>query len=143
VEVLHEIGDILTKISVNCVINLHDALLFTCLILWVYLMCGYICLYIYGYCLNMLHGYVYSYFSMNLCLYNMYLSIYVLYEKFRKSFVCICFNCMQFEKFTCHISVGCWVCYNMFCKRMKSVILCIMPRHGWSGMLHYIWSNVN
>jgi hypothetical protein len=28
VEVLHAIGDILTKISVNCVINLHVALLF-------------------------------------------------------------------------------------------------------------------
>ena len=29
-EGLHIVGDILTKISVNCVINLHDALLFTC-----------------------------------------------------------------------------------------------------------------
>jgi hypothetical protein len=36
VEGLHAIGDILTKISVNCVINLHAALLFTCLFLWVY-----------------------------------------------------------------------------------------------------------
>jgi hypothetical protein len=37
VEGLHAVGDILTKISVNCVINLHVALLFTCLFLWVYL----------------------------------------------------------------------------------------------------------
>jgi hypothetical protein len=33
VEGLHAIGDILTKISVNCVINLHYALLFTCVFL--------------------------------------------------------------------------------------------------------------
>jgi hypothetical protein len=30
-EGLHAIGDIITKISVNCGINLHDALLFMCL----------------------------------------------------------------------------------------------------------------
>jgi hypothetical protein len=30
VEGLHVVGDIITKISVNCVINLHAALLFTC-----------------------------------------------------------------------------------------------------------------
>jgi hypothetical protein len=29
-EGLHAVGDILTKISVNCVINLHATLLFTC-----------------------------------------------------------------------------------------------------------------
>jgi hypothetical protein len=29
-EGLHAVGDILTKISVNCVINLHVALLFMC-----------------------------------------------------------------------------------------------------------------
>jgi hypothetical protein len=34
-EVLHTVGDILTKISANYVINLHAALLFTCLFLWV------------------------------------------------------------------------------------------------------------
>jgi hypothetical protein len=77
VEGLHAVGDILTKISVNCVINLHAALLFTCLFLWVYPMCGYNCLYIYGYFLYMLHVYVYCYFSMNLCIYIMYLSVYV------------------------------------------------------------------
>jgi hypothetical protein len=36
VEGLHAVGDILTKISSNCVINLHAALLFTCLFLWVF-----------------------------------------------------------------------------------------------------------
>jgi hypothetical protein len=35
VEGLHAVVDILTKISVNCVINLHAALLFTCIFLWV------------------------------------------------------------------------------------------------------------
>ena len=35
VEGLHAIGDILTKISANCVKNLHVAFLFTCLFLWV------------------------------------------------------------------------------------------------------------
>jgi hypothetical protein len=30
-EGLHAVGDILTKISANCVINLHVALLFTCI----------------------------------------------------------------------------------------------------------------
>jgi hypothetical protein len=34
-EGLHAVGDILTKISANCVINLHVALLFTCLFVWV------------------------------------------------------------------------------------------------------------
>jgi hypothetical protein len=36
VEGLHAVGDILTKISVNSVINLHVALLFPCLYLWVF-----------------------------------------------------------------------------------------------------------
>ena len=35
VESLHVVGEILTKIRVNCVINLHAALLFTCVFLWV------------------------------------------------------------------------------------------------------------
>jgi hypothetical protein len=34
-EGLHAVGDILTRISVICVINLHTALLFMCLFLWV------------------------------------------------------------------------------------------------------------
>jgi hypothetical protein len=44
VEGLHAVGDILTKINVNCVIKLHAALLFMCVFLWVYLMRGYNCL---------------------------------------------------------------------------------------------------
>jgi hypothetical protein len=46
---LHVVGDILTKISVNCVINLHVALLFTCLFLWVSPKHDYNCLYVYRY----------------------------------------------------------------------------------------------
>jgi hypothetical protein len=42
-EGLHVVGDIITKISANCVINLYAVLLFTCLVLWVYLMHGYNC----------------------------------------------------------------------------------------------------
>ena len=35
VECVHIVGEIITKISVNCVINLHATLLFTCVFLWV------------------------------------------------------------------------------------------------------------
>ena len=37
VEGLHVVGYILTKISANFVINLHVALLFMCLFLWVFI----------------------------------------------------------------------------------------------------------
>ena len=50
---LHTIGDILTKISTNYVINLHVALLFTCLfygfiicviiIIWMFMVISYVC----------------------------------------------------------------------------------------------------
>jgi hypothetical protein len=74
-EGLHAGGDILTKISVNYEINymLHYYLLvyFHGFILCVV----YNCLYIDGYCLYMLHVYVSCYFSMNLCIYIMYLSV--------------------------------------------------------------------
>ena len=39
VEGLRTVGDILTKISVKCVIKLHAALLFMCIIFWV-IICG-------------------------------------------------------------------------------------------------------
>ena len=94
VEGMHAVGDILTKISVNCVINLYVALLFTCLFFWVYPMCGYNYLYSYGYCMYMFHVCVYCYFSMNQCNYKVHLFVYVLYIKLRNSSVCICFNCM-------------------------------------------------
>jgi hypothetical protein len=46
VEGLHVVGDILTKISVNCVINLHATLLFMCIFLWV-IICVIITLFIF------------------------------------------------------------------------------------------------
>jgi hypothetical protein len=70
VDGMHTVGDILKKISVICVIKLHVAVLFTCSVLWVYLMHGYDCLYICGYFLYMLHVYVYSNFRVNLCIYR-------------------------------------------------------------------------
>jgi hypothetical protein len=101
-------------------------------------MCGYNCLYSYGYFLYMMHVCVYCYFSMNPCNYIMHFYIYILYIKFRNRFVCICFNCMQFENFMWDSSVGCWVCYNMFRREKKRVFSCSMPWHGWSGMLHLV-----
>jgi hypothetical protein len=70
VEGLHAVGYILTKISVNYVINLHVALSFTCSILWVIMCMIYNCVYIYGYCPHMMHVYVYCYFRMNPCIYK-------------------------------------------------------------------------
>jgi hypothetical protein len=107
VEGLHVVGDILTKISVNCVINymLHSYLR---VYFYGFILCMvYNCVYICGYFLHMLHVYVYYHFRMNLCIYSMYFSIYVLYINLCKSSVCICFNCMQFENFTWHNSIGC------------------------------------
>jgi hypothetical protein len=46
VEGMHRFDDILTKISVNCVINLHATLLFTCLFLWV-ILCAVIIVFIF------------------------------------------------------------------------------------------------
>jgi hypothetical protein len=46
VEGLHAVGDILTKISVNFVINLHATLLFMCVFLWV-IICVVITLFIF------------------------------------------------------------------------------------------------
>jgi hypothetical protein len=45
-EGLHVVGDIITKISANCVINLHATLLFMCLFLWVSL-CAIITVFIF------------------------------------------------------------------------------------------------
>jgi hypothetical protein len=56
-EGLHVVDDIFTKISINCVINLHVALLFTCLFLWVlsiYATC--ICLLLFQYETVYLHN---------------------------------------------------------------------------------------
>jgi hypothetical protein len=57
VEGLHAVGDILTKISANFVINLHAALLFTCLFLWV-ILCSVITVFIFmGICICMVYFY--------------------------------------------------------------------------------------
>jgi hypothetical protein len=70
VDSMNIVGDIITNISSIGVIKIHVAVLFTCLVLWVYLMHGYDCLYICGYFLYMLHVYVYSNFSINLYIYR-------------------------------------------------------------------------
>jgi hypothetical protein len=41
VEGLHRVGDIITKISVNCVIHLHVALLFMC-VFYGFILCVFI-----------------------------------------------------------------------------------------------------
>jgi hypothetical protein len=46
VEGLHAVGDITTKISVNCVINLHVALSFTCLF-YGFILCVFITVFIF------------------------------------------------------------------------------------------------
>jgi hypothetical protein len=139
-EGLHTVGDIITKISVNCVINLHVALLFMCLFLWVYPMCGYNCLYIYGYCLYMLHVYVYYYFSMNpVHLQNVFVCLRFIY-KFSTRVLCVyvLIACSS-KTFMWHSLVGCWVCYSMFHREKKHIFSCSIARYGWSGMLQRIF----
>jgi hypothetical protein len=71
-----------------------------------YHMCDYNCVYFYGYCLYMLHVYVYCYFNVNLCIYITYLSIHILYIKLPQEFCAwICFNRMQIENCMWHSSV--------------------------------------
>jgi hypothetical protein len=135
-EGLHVVGDILTKISVNCVIKLHVALSFTCIFMSLSYVLLYLSLYLwvlpaYAACIRLL---LFPCESVHL---QMYLYAYVLYIFFRKSFVCIYFNCMQFQKFMWHSSVGCWVCYSMFRRENESVLSCSVPRPGWSGMLQH------
>jgi hypothetical protein len=89
VEGLHAVGDIITKISVNCAIKLHVALSFTCVLLWVYVMCGYIFLYIYEYCLNMMHVYVYCYFRVNPCIYR-FICMFMFYIYVSTRDLCVC-----------------------------------------------------
>jgi hypothetical protein len=119
VEGLRTVGDILTKISFNCVMNLHVALLFTFLFYGFILFVVYNCFYIYGYFLYMLHVFVYCYFSMNPCTYIMYFPSYISYINFSKSSLCICFNYMQFKKFIWNRLVGCWLCYSMLIREYK------------------------
>jgi len=89
VEGLHTVGDILTKISVNCVLNymLHYYL---CVYFYGFFLCVvYTRLYIYGYCLSMLHVYVYCYFHMNRCSYIIYLSVLSYIYKVLQEFLCV------------------------------------------------------
>jgi hypothetical protein len=75
---LHDFGDILTKISANCVINLHATLLFTCLFLCI-IICVVItvfilCLFpIYASCICLLL------FQCESVYLHIYLYVYVLY----------------------------------------------------------------
>jgi hypothetical protein len=83
VEGLHAVGVILTKTSVNCVINLHDALLFTCYF-YGFILCVIIvaCMLMGIACICLLL------FSVNPCIYIAYLSVPVLYILiFHKSYV--------------------------------------------------------
>jgi hypothetical protein len=74
VDGLDAVGDIVTKISTNCVINLYAALLFTCLFYGL-IICVVITVWKFGYFLYMLHVYVYCYYHVNSCQYILYLSI--------------------------------------------------------------------
>jgi len=100
VEGLHAVDDILTKISVNWVLNymLHY---FLCVYFYGFILCVvYTCLYIYGYFLSMLHVYVYCYFHMNLCNYRMYFSVLSFIYKVLQEFLCVyVLICIQFNFF--------------------------------------------
>jgi hypothetical protein len=83
VEGLHIVGDILTKISVNCVINLHDALLFMCYF-YGFILCVIIalCMLMGIACICLLV------FSVNPCICIVYFFIHILYIlSFHKSSV--------------------------------------------------------
>jgi hypothetical protein len=80
VDGLHTVGDILTKINTNCVINLHAALLFKCLFYGLFPMHDYNCLYVYGYFPYMLHVCGYCYLSMKSDVYRMYCLLCFIYK---------------------------------------------------------------
>jgi hypothetical protein len=135
VEGMYTVGGILTKIIFNYVINLQAALLFTCIFLWVYLMCGYNHLNIYGYFFYMLHVYVYYYFGVNPCSYTcICLFMFYIYVLAKALCVYILIACSS-KKFMWHSLVGCWVCYSMFRRENMRVIWCSVAWHGWSGTL--------
>ena len=121
VEGLHVVSDILTKISVNCVL-IYMMHYYLCVYFCGFSLCVVdTCLYIYGYFLSMLHVYVYYYFSMNLCIYRMYLSILIFIYIIPQEFMCVyVLICLQFEKFYVAFPVGCWGSYNMY-QSMKYV----------------------
>jgi len=100
VEGLHAVCDILTNISVNCVL-IHMPHYYLCVCFYGFFMCVvYTCLYIYGYFLSMMHVYVYYYLPMNLCIYRMYLSSFSFIYKVLQDFLCVyVLICIQFENF--------------------------------------------
>jgi hypothetical protein len=86
---MHIFGDILTKISVNCVLNfmLHYYL---CVYFYGFILCVvYNCQYIYEYCLSMLLVYVTIISSMNFCIYRTYLSIFSYIYKVSTEVFCV------------------------------------------------------
>jgi hypothetical protein len=84
-EDIHIVGDIFAKISANCMINLHAALLFTCLFLWViiyavitvFIFMGISCIC----CMYMLLLFQCEYVYL-----QMYLYVYILYRMLPQEF---------------------------------------------------------
>jgi hypothetical protein len=102
---LHIVSDILTKISANMGDKFTCCIVIYMLIFMSLSMCVYNCLSIYGYFLYMLHVYVYCHFSMNPCIYIMYLSIYIfIYICFHRSSMCICILIACSSKSLCGIA---------------------------------------
>ena len=95
---LHIVGDIISKISTNRVINLHVALLFTCLF-YGFIICVIItvCMFM-GISLYMLHICGYCYFSMKSYITECTCLFMFICNASAKSVVCICLSCMQFEE---------------------------------------------
>jgi hypothetical protein len=88
VEGLHRVGDILSKISSNCVINLHVALLFTCLFLWV-IICAVITVFIVMGIPCICCMYMFTVIQCESVHLHMYFCVYVLYIMLPQEF-CVC-----------------------------------------------------
>jgi hypothetical protein len=80
VEGLHIVGDIITQISANCVINLHSALLFTCLFLWV-IICAFITVFIFMVISYICCMYMFTIIQCESVHLHMYLCVYVFIYK--------------------------------------------------------------
>jgi hypothetical protein len=129
VEGLHTVGDIFTKISVNCVLN--------------YMLHYYLCVYFYGFlCVWFIPVFIFMgivvyaacicllLFCMNLCIYKMYLSVLSFIYKVLQEFLCVyVLICIQFDFFFMwHSPVGCWGCYNMVSELQFSTLSLDGPR---------------
>jgi hypothetical protein len=102
-----------------------------------YHMCGYNCVYFYGYCLYILHVYVYCYFSMNPCNYICICVFTFFYIKLLQE-LCVYILIACSSKKLCGIAqldVG----YVTVCsaKRIVRVLWRGVARHGWSGTLQH------